>query len=184
MTRVPIRIADAIDRLNDRAGRFVSWALVVMVLVQFAIVVARHVFATGSSAAQEAVWYLNGILFMVGGGYTLLHDGHVRLDLFYRDAAPRTQALVDLAGAIVLLIPFCAAVALLSWPYVVQSWAVLESSTEAGGLPAVFLLKTVLLVFAALLGLQGASMAIRAWAVLTGRADAGGRRDRAAGPAI
>lgn len=156
------RIADVIDRVNDRAGRAVAWLLLAMVLVQFAVVVLRYVFAIGFVPAREAIWYMNGIVFMLGAGYTLLHDGHVRVDVFYREASPRTRAMVDLAGAILFLVPLCIATVWLSWPYVTSSWRVLEGSTEYSGLPLIFLLKTVIWVFALLLGLQGVAMAIRA----------------------
>lgn len=162
------RLARAIDRVNDLTGRGVAWLLIALVLLQFAIVVARYVFSVGVPAAQEAVWYMHGLVFMIGAGHVLLHDGHVRLDLFYRDAPARVRALVDLIGASVLLVPFCAAIFAFAAPYVIQSWSVLEGSSEPGGLPLVFLYKTILLVFALLLGTQGASMAIRAALFLGG----------------
>lgn len=155
------RFADVIDRVNDRAGHGVAWLVIIMVLVQFAVVILRYVFAVGSAAAQEAIWVLHGVVFMIGAGYTLRHDGHVRVDVFYRDASPRMRAVVDLAGALVLLVPTCVLILWLSLPYVARSWAVLEGSVETGGLPLVFAYKTVILVFAVLLGLQGLSMAAR-----------------------
>lgn len=160
------RLADAIDRLNDRAGRGAAWLLIAMVLVQFAVVILRYVFAIGFAAAQEAIWMMHGVVFMICAGYTLLHEGHVRVDVFYREASGRTRALVDLAGAVLFLVPFCVMVLVLSVPYAARSWAVLEGSVETGGLPLVFAYKTVICVFALLLGLQGLSLAIRSAAVL------------------
>ena len=165
------RLADAIDRVNDRAGRGVAWLLIAMVLVQFTVVILRYVFAIGSAAAQEAIWAMHGVVFLIGAGYTLLRDGHVRVDVFYREASARFRAIVDLAGAVLFLVPVCAVILWLSLPYAARSWAVLEGSTEAGGLPLVFAYKTVICVFAILLGLQGVSMAIRSSLRLAGRDD-------------
>ncbi len=162
-------IARAIDALNTRIGRVVAWSVLIMVLVQFAVVVLRYVFAFSNSALSEVVWYLHGILFMIGAGYTLLNDGHVRVDIFYREASLRRKAWVDLIGSIVFLIPLCILTVWLSWGYVLNSWIVLEGSTELSGLPIVFLYKTVIWVFAGLVGLQALSTAIKAFLFLMGR---------------
>jgi TRAP-type mannitol/chloroaromatic compound transport system permease small subunit len=108
---------------------------------------------------------------MVGAGYTLLHDGHVRVDIFYRTASIRKKALVDLFGSLVLLLPVLVLVWVQAWPYVLDSWARLEESREAGGLPGLFLLKSVILVFCITLGLQGLSLAGRSILILVGRGD-------------
>jgi TRAP-type mannitol/chloroaromatic compound transport system permease small subunit len=106
---------------------------------------------------------------MLGAGYTLLHDGHVRVDIFYREASVRRKALVDLFGALLLLLPFVVMVFWVAWPYAVVSWQRLEGSREAGGLPGLFLLKSVIVAFCVLLGLQGLAMAARAILALEGR---------------
>jgi len=110
---------------------------------------------------QESVWTMHGLVFLLGAGFTLSKNGHVRVDVFYRDARQRTRALIDILGALVLLLPFCLVTLILSWPYVATSWRVFEGSREVGGLPGLFLVKTVLLVFAGLLGLQAVALAIR-----------------------
>jgi TRAP-type mannitol/chloroaromatic compound transport system permease small subunit len=140
-----------------------------MVLVQFTVVVLRYVFGFGSILMQESVIYLHAILFMIGAGYTLLHEGHVRLDIFYRDTSVRTKALVDLWGSIGLLIPVTVLIWWSSWPYVAGSWKVLEGSKETSGIHAVFLLKTVILVFAALMLVQGISLMAKSILTLKGR---------------
>jgi len=162
-------LARVIDVINERVGRAVAWAALAMVLVQFTVVVMRYVFGFGSILMQESVIYLHAILFMIGSAYTLLHDGHVRLDIFYRDASIRTKALVDLWGSIGLLIPVTVLIWWFSWPYVAGSWEVLEGSRETSGIHAVFLLKTVILVFAALMFLQGISLLARSILTLKGR---------------
>ncbi|HSM20299.1 MAG TPA: TRAP transporter small permease subunit, partial [Hyphomicrobiales bacterium] len=105
-------------------------------------------------------------------GFTLMHDGHVRIDLFYASAAPRSRALVDLFGSLFLLIPICVLTFVLSWGYVTNSWRILEGSTEVSGLPFIFLLKTMIWVFAVLVGLQGVALVARALRYLSGETDA------------
>jgi len=155
-------LSSVIDNLNGWIGRAAAWAVLAMVVVQFAIVVLRYLFGFGSLWMQEALHYLLAILVLFGASWTLQNNGHVRVDIFYADATPRTRAKVDLAGAVVLLIPFMSAVIWFSWPYAARAWAILEGSREAGGIPLVFLLKTSIPLFAALLLLQGLAQAARA----------------------
>ncbi len=164
------RTIAALDAVNRRAGHTVAWLALGLVFVQFAVVVLRHVFLIGFVWMQESVLYLYGALFMAGAGYTLLCDGHVRVDIFYRNAASRTKALIDLAGAVLLILPVCAVVAWLSGDYVISAWRLGERSSEALGLPLTFAYKTMIWVFALLVGLQGVSMALKCCAYLTGAA--------------
>ncbi len=122
----------------------------------------------GSIRLQESVLYAHAGLFMLAAAWTLQVEGHVRVDIFYAQAKPRVRAIVDLIGALVFLIPFAAVLAVLSIPYVGRSWAILERSREASGLPLVYLLKTLIPLFAVLIGLQGVAQAIRAALVLSG----------------
>ncbi|MFZ0847041.1 MAG: TRAP transporter small permease subunit [Pseudolabrys sp.] len=161
-------LADRIDRLTTAIGRAVSWLALAIVLGQFALVVARYVFGFGSIWLTETVMYAHAALFMLAEAWTLRLGGHVRVDVFYAEASPRTRAKVDLAGALVLLLPFALVLIGLSVPYAARSWAVLERSQEASGLPLVFLLKTIIPLFALLMALQGVAQAIRAVNVLTG----------------
>ena len=158
-----------IDRLNEVVGRAASWLLLAMALVTLGVVILRYVFSAGFIWLQESYVWLNGIAFMVGAGYTLMKDGHVRVDIFYRPASPRLRAWVDLFGSLLLLLPTVVVVFFYSVPYVAAAWERLESSREASGLPAVFLLKSVLLIFCMLLGLQGLALAGRSLLVLLGR---------------
>lgn len=162
-----------IDGLNERVGRWVSWLTLVMVLLQFAIVLFRYVFGIGWIAAQEAIVYMHAAVFLGVAGYTLRHDGHVRVDIFYSSASPRARAKVDLFGALILLLPMAIGVFILAFPYVVSAWAVLEGSPEGqNGIPGVFILKSFILVFAGLVALQGVSLALKSLAVLRGDAPA------------
>jgi TRAP-type mannitol/chloroaromatic compound transport system permease small subunit len=169
------RTADAIDRFTAAIGRAALWCCLYAVLAEFAVVLLRYAFGLGSIKLQESVLYAHAGLFMLGAAWTLQVGGHVRVDIFYAQARPRTRALVDLLGALLFLLPFAAALAALSLPYVERSWAILERSRESSGLPFVYLLKTLIPVFALLIGLQGVAQALRAMLVLIGsRADAAG----------
>lgn len=156
------RIADIIDGITSAIGRAAAWLALVIVLLQFALVVARYIFGFGSIWLTETVLYAHAALFLLAAAWTLRAGGHVRVDVFYETFSPRTRAIVDLAGALLLLLPFMAVVMWFAWPYVARSWAILERSREASGLPLVFLLKTLLPLFAATMALQGVSQAIRA----------------------
>jgi TRAP-type mannitol/chloroaromatic compound transport system permease small subunit len=160
------RIADHIDRLTGAVGRAVAWLALAIVLTQFAIVIMRYVLDIGSIWLQESVIYGHAALFLLAAAWTLRDDGHVRIDIFYADASPRAKAIVNLLGALLLLLPFVAVLAWFTWPYIMRSWAILERSNEIGGLPFVYLLKTLILLFAGLMALQGIAQAIRAAHVL------------------
>lgn len=161
----------AVDRLNDSIGRAIAWLTLAMVLITFSVVILRYVYAIGWVWLQESYIWLHGIVFMIGSGYTLLHDGHVRVDIIYRSAGARYKAWIDLLGSLLMLLPMTLVVFWMSYGYVVSSWLKLEESREAGGLPGLFLLKTVILAFCVLLGLQGLSLAARSLLCLTGHPD-------------
>ena len=171
------RFATSIDRLNDAIGRAVAWLALVIVLLQFVLVVARYIFGFGSIWLTETVIYGHATLIMLAAAWTLRAGGHVRVDVFYADAAPRTRAWVDLVGALLLLLPFMAVTLWFSVPFAARSWAVLERSQESSGLPFVYLLKTLIPVFAVMMALQGVAQAIRASRILQVQED--GRGDAA-----
>lgn len=162
------KVAEGIDRTNIALGHSVAFAVLAMVLVQLLIVVLRYVFGIGSVWLQEAIIYLHASVFMAGAGYVLLRDGHVRVDIFYREASPERRALIDAAGSFLLVIPFAILVMIVGFPYVAASWAVWEGSKEASGLPFVYIQKSLLLVFAVSVLAQGWATGTRAVLVLAG----------------
>ena len=139
-----------------------SWLTLFMVIITFAVVVLRYLFDSGWIAVQESIGAMHAAVFLVGAAYTLQHEGHVRVDIFYSHFGERARAWVDLCGALFMLLPFMVFIAWVSWEYVIESWSVLEGSREAGGLPGVYLLKSLILLMAALLLLQAAAHIIRA----------------------
>jgi TRAP-type mannitol/chloroaromatic compound transport system permease small subunit len=151
----------AIDGLNEAIGRVVAWLTLGMVLFQFVVVLQRYIFSIGSLYMQESIVYMHGILIMLAAGYTYLHNGHVRVDITYREASQRKKDWIDLIGNLVFLIPVCYIIWWSAWPNVESSWATKEGSTESSGIPYKYLLKSTVLVFALLLGLQAVSAAIK-----------------------
>jgi len=155
-------IAEAIDATNDWIGRGLSWLTLGMVLVTFGVVLMRYVFGLGSTLFQESIVYMHATVFMACAGFALVHNGHVRCDIFYGAASPRTKAIIDIVGSFLFLIPMCVLIGWVAWPYVVASWAVFEGSPEGRmGIPAVFLLKTLIPVTGLLLLLQGLAEILR-----------------------
>lgn len=162
-------IVRAICALNWALGKIFAFFALGIVLVCFTVVVLRYGFRTGSVPLQDLYVWLNGAMFMGIAGYTLMREGHVRVDIFYREAKTRTKALIDMFGSVVFIAPFVAVVALWSLPYVQRSWGLRESSANFGGMPGLFVLKSFLLVFAAVVGLQALAMFLRGVLVLAGR---------------
>lgn len=162
-------LADAIDRFNDAAGRALAWLVPALVALTASVAILRYAFSAGWIWMQDAYLWTFGTLVLMGAGYTLLHDRHVRVDFLYNLAGPRRRALIDLFGVVFLLIPTVLLIAWASYPYVRNSWLRLEGSLEAGGLPGVFLLKSVLLLFCVPLLAQAVSLGLRCVLVLAGR---------------
>src|ERR1044071_4549922 len=104
-----ISLAAAIDRVNAAVGRAASWCALAIVLIGFAVVLLRYVLGVGSIWLQESILYAHAALFLLAAAWTLKEGGHVRVDVFYADASPRTKSLVDLAGTLLLLLPCCSA---------------------------------------------------------------------------
>lgn len=160
------RLAEVIDRASDRLGRSSAWLTLVMVALMALIVVLRYVFRSGSIALQESVIYVNALIFMLGAAYTLKEQGHVRVDIFYRNLSERRRALIDVLGYVFFLFPTMLFILYISWDYVAIAWRIREGSAETSGLPFVYLLKSALIGLAALLLLQGVSEFCKALARL------------------
>ena len=158
---IQTKIADRLDSALDLLGQSISWLNLLMAIIIFVIVLLRYWFSMGSVALQESVTYLHATLFMLGISYTLQHNGHVRVDIFYRSFSPRRRALVDLIGLVVFLIPTCVLIIGSSWDYVMASWATGERSEESSGIAFVYGLKTLMIIMPALLMIQGIASGLR-----------------------
>lgn len=150
-----------IDLFTEGCGRILLWLGFGMAVVTALIVILRYGFGIGSIMLQESVVYMHGGLFLLGAAFALKHGAHVRVDIFYRDFSARGKAWVDSLGGIVFLLPLCAFILVSSWDYVGDSWAMRETSAEPGGIPAVFVLKTLIPLAAICLALQGVAEVLR-----------------------
>jgi TRAP-type mannitol/chloroaromatic compound transport system permease small subunit len=159
-------IIKAIDRLTRATGFAIIWLTLLMMLITCSVVVLRYGFSIGAIAMQESITYLHATVFLLGAAFTLKQGGHVRVDIFYRGFSPRRRALVDFIGGLIFLLPLCVFIGFSSWDYVLQSWSIREASPEAGGIPAVFLLKSLMPLMAATLFLQGLAETLRNLLVL------------------
>jgi TRAP-type mannitol/chloroaromatic compound transport system permease small subunit len=148
-------------------GKGAAWLSVAMVLLTFVIVILRYGFNLGWIWLQESLTYLHVTVFAVVTAWALQDNAHVRVDIFYTRMSPRRRALVDFAGTLLFLVPFCIFILVTAWPYVATSWKLLEGSREAGGLPLVFLLKSLIIVMPALLLAQSVVSLADTWRVLS-----------------
>ncbi|GAA0362029.1 hypothetical protein GCM10009092_27980 [Bowmanella denitrificans] len=134
-----------------------------MVILVFLIVILRYGFNLGWIAMQESAMYLHAMVFMLGAAHTLKADEHVRVDIFYRRLSVRTRNLIDIAGTLLLLLPVNGFIFVMSWDYVSSSWLLLEASPEAGGLPLVFVLKSLIPIFCLTMTLQALAQSWLNW---------------------
>lgn len=155
-------ISSFIYRFNELLGRSVAWLTGAMAVMVVVVVVLRTFFNSGSIAMQESITYMHACVFMLCLAYTAQHNEHVRVDIVYRRLSRRAQAWVDACGAIVLLLPFSVFLALVGWRFASESWDVMEHSINAGGIPAVYLLKS-------LMPLASILLAVRAFAEVLDR---------------
>ncbi len=164
------RISAAIDRLNDRIGSAIQWLTLVMVIIGAFNAIARYAtrftgVSLSSNAYLELQWYLFSLIFLMGAAYGLNHDYHVRVDVLYARLGRRARAWIDLIGSALFLAPFALVMLWVSWGPVANSWAILETSPDPGGL-ARYPIKTVILVSFFLLLLQALSQIVKNAAIL------------------
>ncbi len=156
-----IPVIRTLDAINRSVGHSVRWLVLAMLLLQFGVVLLRYLFGISYIFLTEGVMYLHAALFMLGAGYTLLVDAHVRVDIFHARLGPRGRAAVDLFGHLCLLLPSLLILLYVSWPFVRNSWAILEGPISVGGIPASFLLKSLIPAFCVLLIIQGLAGVLR-----------------------
>ena len=159
-----VRLATAAERAVSRLGLAVSFLSLAMVLTTAVVVVLRKYFDVGYIWMQESVTWMHAALFMLAAAYTLALDEHVRVDIFYSRLRPAGRAWVDTVGVLFLLVPTCVVILVYGWRYVAVSWSIGEGSPEAGGLPGLYWLKTLLLVTPALLIIEGVALVVLRWA--------------------
>jgi len=160
-----------IDALNDRVGRVVAWTTLLLVLVTFVDVVMRYFFNTSYVFTQEMEWHIFAFIFLMGAGYTLKNEGHVRVEVFYGKLPPKGRAWINLVGVIFFLIPSCFVFIKTSIPFVINSFHVMEGSPDPGGIPFRYLIKSCIPAGYTLILLQGISLGINSLLQVTGLTD-------------
>ena len=163
-----VRFAEAV---NGYVGRTVAWLTLATVLICATVVFIRYALHTGYVWMQELYVWTHAAAFMLGAGYTLMANKHVRVDIAYARASPRTQAWLDLFSTLVFLFPWVILLTYFAWPYVMTSWALWETSSQVGGMPGLYVMKTIILLFAGLMFLQGLVICARSILVLNGQGD-------------
>jgi TRAP-type mannitol/chloroaromatic compound transport system permease small subunit len=159
----------SVGAINWWVGQVLSWLSLATVLVCFTVVLQRYFFHVSVLWMQDLYVWLAGAMFTGVAGFALLRNDHVRVDILYRPASLRRKAMSDLVGVVLFLVPFMLVVWYYAYPAVARSWRYFEGSTNIGGMPGLFILKTFILVFAVLVGLQGLAMGARSILVLAGR---------------
>ena len=180
------RISAAIDRLNDRIGSAIQWLALVTVVIGALNAIARYAgrytgISLSSNAYLDLQWYLFSLIFLMGAAYGLNHDYHVRVDVLYARLGRRARAWIDLIGSTLFLAPFASVMLWVSWGPVANSWAILETSPDPGGLPR-YPIKTVILVSFFLLLLQAISQIVKNVAILAEPAGEASGADELASP--
>jgi len=157
-----------IDNMNEWVGSGVAWVTLGLVLVVFVDVVMRYLLNKSYVFTQELEWHLFGFIFLIGAGYTLLHDGHVRVDIIYQRLGIKGRAWTNLLGVILFLIPGCIMVITTSWQFAANSFSMMEGSPDPGGIPFRFIIKGCIPVGFTLLLLQGFSLGLHSFMQILG----------------
>ncbi len=161
-------ITRLIDTINEWVGRGVAWVTLGLVLVVFVDVVMRYLLNASFVFTQELEWHLFGFIFLIGAGYTLLHDGHVRVDIIYQRLGIKGRAWTNLLGVIFFLIPGCIMVISTSWQFAANSFSMMEGSPDPGGIPFRFIIKGCIPFGFTLLFLQGVSLGLHSFMQILG----------------
>ena len=170
-----MHICGWIDTVNDWVGRAVAWTTLLLVLVTFVDVVMRYFFNTSYVFTQELEWHVFAFIFLMGAGYTLKNEGHVRVEVFYGKLSPTGRAWINLIGVVFFLIPSCLVFIKTSIPFVLESYHIMEGSPDPGGIPYRFIIKSCIPVGYTLLLLQGISLGLNSLFQLAGVVDAKGK---------
>jgi TRAP-type mannitol/chloroaromatic compound transport system permease small subunit len=168
LLEIYIRVVDA---TNSAIGKVVAWLTFGTVVTCFATVYFRYALDSGFIWMQEAYVWQHAIVFLVGAGYTLLHGGHVRVDIFYARMTARNQARVEIFGTLAFMMPFLWVMFDKAWPFFATSFAGREGSQQPDGIQNVWLLKSTLVLFCVLVGAQGLAGVARALLFLGGRSE-------------
>jgi TRAP-type mannitol/chloroaromatic compound transport system permease small subunit len=166
--KILMTLARVIDSINEWIGRGVAWVSLGLVLVVFTDVVMRYLFNISFVFTQELEWHLFAFIFLIGAGYTLLKDGHVRVDIIYQRLTGKGRAWINLIGVLFFLFPGCIMIILTSWNFAHNSYAMMEGSPDPGGISYRYVVKGLIPLGFSLLCLQGLSLGIHSLLQLLG----------------
>jgi TRAP-type mannitol/chloroaromatic compound transport system permease small subunit len=164
-------ISNYLDNVSEIAGRFASWFTTFLVLTMCYDVFMRYFLNTSSAMIIELEWHLFSIIFLFGAGYAFKYDRHVRVDVFYSNFSSKTKAIIDFTGTLIFLIPFCLIIVILSVRFAANSFAILETSPDPGGLPYYFIIKSAIPVGFTLLLLQAISVLCKSLIIIIAPAE-------------
>lgn len=160
------KVSEWITTLNRRIGHATAWLAVILILVIIVDVSLRYAFNITSVATGELEWHLFAALFLLSSAWTLSEDKHVRVDVFYNRYSDRTKAIVNLLGTLFFLLPFCVIAISESIPFVTNSFGLRETSPDPGGLPARYIIKSMIPIGFTFLGLQAISEMLKSISIL------------------
>ena len=163
------KAAALIDGLNNLVGGLTAWAALLLVVVVFTDVIMRYAFKTSFVFIQELEWHVFSFIFLIGAGYTLLKDGHVRVDIIYQRMGYRKRAWLNLFGVLLCALPGCILVIVTTWKFTANSWSIMEGSPDPGGIPYRYLIKGAMPVGFGLLFLQALSLGLHSFLQLIGQ---------------
>lgn len=169
MIRFLQKTAAAIDLVNEYFGRAVAWLNVFLIVLICYDVLMRKLFRVSSIAIFELEWHLFALIFLLAAGYTLKHDRHVRVDVFYSRFSPRLKAWVNLVGTSLFLIPLCLITIRSGWLFTRFAYLINEGSPDPGGLPGRFLIKSAILIGFVFLAIQAVSICIHSILIIMGK---------------
>jgi TRAP-type mannitol/chloroaromatic compound transport system permease small subunit len=168
MTNALRTFAAFVDHMNEQIGRSLSLIVWLVALICATVVVMRYVFHMSFTWMQELYVWIHAVVFLAAASFAMLVNAHVRVDILYTRWLPKTRAIVEIIGAFIFTLPWMIVLAWLTWPFIVDSWSILEGSAQPNGMPGVYLLRTMLLVFCALMTLQCLAIVARGILVLSG----------------
>jgi TRAP-type mannitol/chloroaromatic compound transport system permease small subunit len=160
------KVINIINNITERVGKIASWCAVLMVIIISLDVIIRYLFKFTFIWIIELEIYLFGFLFLLGSGYALKHEKHVRVDVFYSKLTAKGKAIIDILGGLLYLVPWCCITVSASWKYAYSSFLIGESSPQPGGLPALYILKFAIALGFFLLLLQGIAHILKALTIL------------------
>jgi TRAP-type mannitol/chloroaromatic compound transport system permease small subunit len=166
-------LSDKIEAVLNAIGGVINWIWAVLVLVIVVNVTMRYVLGVNYVWVEEVQWHMYAVGFMIGIGYAITHDGHVRVDVIAANLHPRTRAIIEAIGIVLLIFPLVYLMITYAYPFVERSWVRGEASSAPGGLTNRWVIKSVILIAFVYIGLAALARLLRVVAFLRGKRSPG-----------